>query len=133
MKITIEIPDIKLMEYDLEELLKKSGVITEEYKDWWTNGMKFEDNKYTLKLEGVVEGELTEKLFTATTEEVCKYLLESINHFEYEGRYGTKMELTSENEPSFTFYRNEGNLKTFLEDVIKESFSASGYSYGYCE
>jgi len=132
MKITIEIPDIKYTEFMVAELLEKSNMIPEEYKDYWTEKLIFENEVYILAIQTVIDGEVITKEFTFTEEELNDLFLKSINYFEYNGSYGSKFELTSDKEPEFHSFQKEGTLESYLKEVIKKAVT-TGYSYGYCE
>jgi len=132
MKITIEIPDIKYTEFMVAELLEKSNMIPSEYKDYWTEKLIFENEIYILAIQAVIDGEVKTKEFKFTEEELNDLFLKSINYFEYNGSYGSKFELTSDEEPGFHSFQKEGTLESYLKEVIKEAVT-TGYSYGYCE
>jgi len=132
MKITIEIPDVKYDEFLVQELLEKNDIIPNEVKTGWSDKLSIDGDIYTLKMGYIVDGEVVYKDFSVSLDELNDMFLSSINYFEYDGDYGSKFELTSDESPSFYNYYKEGNLKTFLEKVVKESVTG-GYDYGYCE
>ena len=132
MKITIDIPDVKFDEFNARELLEKNGTIPSEYKDFWNEKLIEENGIYILSIGGVVDGDMIYKEYKHSVEDMNNMFFESINHFEYTGSYGSKIELTSDETPSFYDYQREGSLKTYLEEVVKGAIT-NGYSYGYCE
>jgi len=132
MKITIDIPDIPLTEYIVFDVLEKANFIPENLTGGWVSS--FEDKKKTIELtvENAVDGELISETIFISKNTFYAQFLSQINHFEYDGRYGTSMEITSEDKPSFSFYRKEGNILDFFKTVLDESLR-HGYSYGYIE
>jgi len=131
MKIILDIPDIKLDEFTAREIFDKTGVIPEKFKDYWTNSYEEKDGWIKLSIEGVVDGYIEEEIFKMSYEDLISKLLKSVNHFEYEGGYGAKMILTTDDDPDYS-YRKEGNLKDLLTEMITKSIKGE-YSYGYCE
>ncbi len=131
MKIVLDIPDIKLDEFTAREIFDKTGIIGEDFKNYWTRSYEETDGLIKLSIEGIVDGEVVEKVFEMSYEDLILKLLESVNHFEYEGGYGSKMTLTTDKEPDYSYVR-AGNLKELLTEIITESIKGE-YSYGYCE
>lgn len=132
MKITIDIPDVKFDEFNARDLLERIKVIPTEYKNHWTENLIEINGEYTLTIAGIEDGEIVYHEYSKSVDEMNNLFLDSISHFEYDGSYGTQMEITSDETPSFSDYRREGSLKDFLEEVVSSSIKNS-FEYGYVE
>ena len=132
MTLSIEIPEINFREHQVFDLLLKNGKICDEHKDYWVYSFDFTDGIYTLVLEGVKDGELEKIEHGISSEALMNIYVENISCFAYDGDYGERIEITANAEPSFRNYYKCGNLKEFLEEVVKDSIHGS-YIHGYCE
>ena len=113
MKITIELPDVEYDMFVVRDILEKNNLIPDEYKDGWTNKLHSFDDHYILDISRIEDGEIFNMDIPVFTNELNDMFLNSINYFEYDGRYGAMFELTSDEKPSFSSYYKDGTLKTF--------------------